>query len=180
MPTYTDIARAAATAAVREVKPYITALETKIKDLEERLHKIETTPNVAQPQTTLSAEDKRLFNILNAALTRTEAAALASTARADAAEAELASLRSRSRKTQTPLSAADERLFNILKEKRMQLARRIDAPAYVVATNKTLLSMIERKPRNLSEMLTVVGFGTQKTRLYGRAFLIALTDTYTD
>jgi ATP-dependent DNA helicase RecQ len=98
--------------------------------LEERLHKIETTPTVAQPQTTLSA--------------------------------------------------ADERLFNILKEKRMQLARRIDAPAYVVATNKTLLSMIERKPRNLSEMLTVVGFGTQKTRLYGRAFLITLTENYAD
>jgi superfamily II DNA helicase RecQ len=128
MPTYTDIARAAALLGVREVKPYITALETKVKELEERLHKIETTPNVAQPQTTLSA--------------------------------------------------ADERLFNILKAKRMQLARRIDAPAYVVATNKTLLSMIERKPRNLSEMLTVVGFGTQKTRLYGRAFLIALTDNY--
>jgi hypothetical protein len=29
-------------------------------------------------------------------------------------------------------------------------------------------------------MLTVVGFGTQKTRLYGRAFLIALTDNYTE
>jgi hypothetical protein len=38
MPTYTDIARAAALLGVREVKPYITALETKVKDLEERLH----------------------------------------------------------------------------------------------------------------------------------------------
>jgi len=130
MPTYTDIARCAAISAVREVKPYITALETKVKDLEERLHKIETAPNVAQ--------------------------------------------------SPAPLSAADERLYNILKAKRMELARRIDAPAYVVATNKALLSMIERKPRNLNEMLTVVGFGTHKTRLYGRAFIITLTDNYTE
>jgi hypothetical protein len=29
-------------------------------------------------------------------------------------------------------------------------------------------------------MLTVAGFGTHKTRLYGRAFIITLTDNYTD
>jgi superfamily II DNA helicase RecQ len=180
MPTYTDIARAAALAGVREVKPYIIALETKIKELEERLHKIETTPNVAQPQTTLSAEDKRFFNILNAALTRTEAAALESTARADAAEAELASLRARARKTETTLSAADERLYNILKKKRMKLARWIDAPAFIVATNKTLRSMVEKKPRNLNEMNAVFGFGPHKMRMYGREFLVALTDNYAE
>ena len=174
MPTYTDIARAAALAGVREVKPYITALETKIKELEERLHKIETAPTVAQPRTTLSAEDKRLFNILNAALARTEAAALASTARADAAEAELASLRAQA------LSAADERLYNILKKKRMKLARWIDAPAFVVATNKTLRSMVEKKPRNLNEMNDVFGFGPYKMRMYGREFLAALTDNYAE
>lgn len=64
MPTYTDIAKSAAVAAVREVKPYITALETKIQELEGRLHKIETTPPVANPHSVLSDADTRLYNIL--------------------------------------------------------------------------------------------------------------------
>ena len=63
MPTPSDIAKCATMSAVRELKPFITALETKVKDLEERLQKFESpqdTSHSSQPTTLMSPEKREL------------------------------------------------------------------------------------------------------------------------
>jgi len=77
---------------------------------------------------------------------------------------------------QVKVSPQDTRLFNALREKRMELANTIGAPAYCVATNKSLHSMLEIKPKTVSEMLAVVGFGPHKVSQYGEIFLKVIAD----
>jgi superfamily II DNA helicase RecQ len=126
MPTPTEIAKCAQLSAVREIMPYITALESRIKELEDRLEKVSIN---ADTQVKTS-------------------------------------------------SSSNNRLYNVLKDKRMELAHNIRAPAYVVATNRTLNSMIEIMPRTLEDMKSVYGFGPHKMGLYGQEFLTVLLDNY--
>ena len=69
------------------------------------------------------------------------------------------------------LSPADTQLLNALKEKRMELANQIGAPAYCIATNRSLENIVERKPTTLDELKTVFGFGPQKVERYGDALI---------
>ncbi len=78
--------------------------------------------------------------------------------------------------TVVKVSPQDTRLFNALKEKRMELANVIGAPAYCVATNKSLQSMLEIKPKTASELLAVVGFGPHKVSQYGDVFLKVIAE----
>jgi len=126
MPTPTEIAKCAQLSAVREIMPYITALESRIKELEDRLENV-SVPKETQTKTSISSNNK---------------------------------------------------LYNILSDKRMDLAHNIRAPAYVVASNKTLNSMIELKPRTLEDMKSVHGFGPHKLGLYGKEFLTVLLENY--
>ena len=70
-----------------------------------------------------------------------------------------------------PMSPQDTRLFNALKEKRMEIAASIGIPAYCVATNKTLINMVEMKPLTIEQLQTVFGFGPAKIRAYGDPLL---------
>jgi superfamily II DNA helicase RecQ len=126
MPTPTEIAKCAHLSAVREIMPYITALESRIKELEDRLENV-SAPKETQTKSSISSNNK---------------------------------------------------LYNILSDKRMDLAYNIRAPAYVVASNKTLNSMIELKPRTLDDMKSVHGFGPHKLGLYGKEFLTVLLENY--
>ena len=65
----------------------------------------------------------------------------------------------------------DEVLYNKLKNKRKELADKIAAPAYIVATNRMLDSLIGVKPKNKEELKSVYGFGEQRIQLYGDEFL---------
>lgn len=126
MPTANEIAKCAQLCAVREIMPYITTLESRIKELEGRMENV-SSPKEAQTKSSISSNNK---------------------------------------------------LYNILSDKRMDLAHDIRAPAYVVASNKTLNSMIELKPRTLEDMKSVHGFGPHKLGLYGKVFLTVLLENY--
>lgn len=73
------------------------------------------------------------------------------------------------------LSPEDMKLFNALKEKRTHLAAGIGAPAYCIASNKTLLKIVELKPKTLEELRSVYGFGPQRVEHYGAEFLRVIT-----
>lgn len=62
-------------------------------------------------------------------------------------------------------------LFAQLRACRMRLAKSIGVPPYVIAADKTLTDMANKKPHSLSEMLEVYGMGTAKVGKYGDAFL---------
>ena len=67
-------------------------------------------------------------------------------------------------------------LLQRLKSLRMDLARQINKPAFVIFSDATLLDMVSKMPLNKSEMLEVHGIGNTKLDLYGEKFLKVLFD----
>lgn len=65
----------------------------------------------------------------------------------------------------------DSELMNALKALRSKLAREYDVPAYIIFSNATLTDMAEKRPRNMSEFMTVSGVGETKSARYGDLFL---------
>ncbi|MSP55555.1 MAG: hypothetical protein EXR69_08130, partial [Myxococcales bacterium] len=61
-----------------------------------------------------------------------------------------------------------------LKEVRAELARADDVPAYVVAADRTLADMVEKRPVTRSSMMAVHGMGEKRFAKYGASFLDAL------
>ena len=66
---------------------------------------------------------------------------------------------------------ADQALYDTLRDHRAYMAKKNAVPAYVVFGNKSLVDMVERKPKNEDEMEEVYGLGKAKMRTYGRQFL---------
>jgi ATP-dependent DNA helicase RecQ len=65
----------------------------------------------------------------------------------------------------------DAPLLSALKAKRRALAEAINAPAYVIFNDKTLIEMAETRPATLDQMAAVNGVGAKKLESYGTAFL---------
>lgn len=65
----------------------------------------------------------------------------------------------------------DVQMFNDLKKKRMELANAAGVPAFHIASNRSLKSLVSVKPKTLEEIRAVFGFGPYKTTLYGQQFL---------
>jgi ATP-dependent DNA helicase RecQ len=65
----------------------------------------------------------------------------------------------------------DEALLSALKAKRRHLAEAIQAPAYVVFPDSTLIAMATQKPQNLDAFSQLAGVGAVKLERYGKAFL---------
>ncbi|KAB7614372.1 DNA helicase RecQ [Amylibacter sp. SFDW26] len=65
----------------------------------------------------------------------------------------------------------DEALMSALKAKRRELAEAIQAPAYVVFPDSTLIAMATMKPMDLDGFLQLPGVGAKKLERYGKAFL---------
>ena len=76
---------------------------------------------------------------------------------------------------EVPMSKDDTQLFNALKKKRMELANAAGVPAYHIATNRSLKSLVAIKPTTLDEMRTVFGFGPHRTAVHGQQFLNVVT-----
>ena len=72
---------------------------------------------------------------------------------------------------QSELNPDEQNLFAALKSLRMELAREIGKPAYVVFSDASLLDMVAKVPSNKDEMLGVSGVGETKFERYGEAFL---------
>jgi len=65
-------------------------------------------------------------------------------------------------------------LFEKLRSLRMEIADSEGVRPYMVFNDKTLVDMIEKKPANLEELLTVKGVGSSKADKYGNVFIEAL------
>jgi ATP-dependent DNA helicase RecQ len=83
--------------------------------------------------------------------------------------------RSRSRQA-TDISPEDADLWDALKACRRDLADEQGVPAYVIFHDKTLHDMLQRRPRDATELLSVNGVGQAKLERYGQRFLEVLAD----
>lgn len=70
--------------------------------------------------------------------------------------------RSRSRKSTDSLTKAGYELFEILRQLRLTIAREEGMPPYIVFSDKTLIDMSTKAPRDRSFMLDVSGVGEAK------------------
>lgn len=68
---------------------------------------------------------------------------------------------------EVPLSAENEALFQALREWRADEARKLGMPPYIVATDKALRALAERRPQTVDELRGVPGFGPAKAAKYG-------------
>jgi ATP-dependent DNA helicase RecQ len=68
-------------------------------------------------------------------------------------------------------------LFEKLRLLRLEIARQLELPPFVVFHDKTLKEMAILKPTNRTAMLQVTGVGEQKLRRYGDRFLDAIKDS---
>ena len=69
------------------------------------------------------------------------------------------------------LDDAGERLFEALRRHRLQVARDLGIPPFVVASDRTLRELATLRPRTQAALLGVYGIGTQKAEQFGRGFL---------
>ncbi|MEE1295317.1 MAG: DNA helicase RecQ [Bifidobacterium sp.] len=70
----------------------------------------------------------------------------------------------------------DDDLFERLRQVRMQIAREIGKPPYIVFSDRTLHDMAERRPTNDDEFLAVNGVGASKLEKYGERFMEAIKE----
>ncbi|MBL6936300.1 MAG: DNA helicase RecQ [Alphaproteobacteria bacterium] len=72
------------------------------------------------------------------------------------------------------LTTSDNSLLAALKELRMGLARQRRVPAYVIFSDRTLIDMAQRRPKNETEFAEVHGVGAAKLKEFGATFLTAI------
>jgi ATP-dependent DNA helicase RecQ len=70
--------------------------------------------------------------------------------------------------------SVDEDLLATLRRVRWDLAKAADVPAYVVASNRTLLGIAAARPTNEDALLSIHGMGQQRVARYGGAFVDAI------
>ena len=81
---------------------------------------------------------------------------------------------SRSRRSTDSLTKAGYELFEILRQLRLIIAREEGMPPYIVFSDKSLIDMSVKAPRNRSSMLGVAGVGETKYEKYGERFIEAI------
>lgn len=86
--------------------------------------------------------------------------------------------KSRKKKSTDSLTSAGYILFEKLRNLRLEIAREESMPPYIVFSDKTLIDMCVRVPRNKSEMLNVSGVGAVKFDKYGQRFLDAIKECF--
>lgn len=74
------------------------------------------------------------------------------------------------------ISAADERLWEALKACRKKLADEQGVPPFHIFHDATLMEMMEYRPQDRSQLLTINGVGEIKLERFGEAFLDLLAD----
>lgn len=77
----------------------------------------------------------------------------------------------RQRQSDQAMLPDDRRLFEALRVCRKQLAEQFDVPPYVIFHDATLMDMVQLRPLNAQQMLSVNGVGQGKLTKYGQAFL---------
>jgi ATP-dependent DNA helicase RecQ len=74
------------------------------------------------------------------------------------------------------LRSEDQPLWEALRACRQRLASEHGVPPYVIFHDRTLLEMVDQRPRNDAEMLAVNGIGQSKLERYGSEFLAILDE----
>ncbi len=82
---------------------------------------------------------------------------------------------SRGRRSTDSLTKAGYELFELLRQLRLTIAREEGMPPYIVFSDKSLIDMSIKAPRNKSSMLGVSGVGEAKYEKYGERFIEAIT-----
>lgn len=72
---------------------------------------------------------------------------------------------------QTSVGSLDEQLFEKLRALRKTIASEIGKPAYIVLSDKSLHSLVQIKPTNLSQFGNVYGIGQHKKNQFGTRFV---------
>ncbi len=70
-----------------------------------------------------------------------------------------------------PLDVGAQALFEALRRHRLEVARSLGTPPYVVASDRTLRDIARLRPRTLEELRLAHGIGPSKIRRFGEAFL---------
>lgn len=76
-----------------------------------------------------------------------------------------------SKRNLSNLNESDTELLSRLKALRMDFAKQLGKPAFVVFSDATLIDMVEKKPATREAMLDVSGVGPSKFDRFGEAFL---------
>jgi len=79
--------------------------------------------------------------------------------------------RSSAKMQRAELIGEETELLSRLKALRMDFAKQLGKPAFVVFSDATLIDMVSRKPKTREEMLEVSGVGPSKLERFGDAFL---------
>jgi ATP-dependent DNA helicase RecQ len=82
--------------------------------------------------------------------------------------------RSKTRMDAVLAESGDPDLLSALKTLRMQLARERKVPAYVIFSDRSLIDMAEKRPRDLDDFAQVHGVGAAKLKDFGTVFLAAI------
>jgi ATP-dependent DNA helicase RecQ len=75
------------------------------------------------------------------------------------------------KKNTDALTSAGFKLFERLRQLRLAIAKEEAVPPYIIFSDKTLIDMCEKLPKNKPELLAVSGVGENKFRKYGQKFL---------
>ena len=67
-------------------------------------------------------------------------------------------------------NAEDSRLYELLRQKRLEIAKEENVPAYIIFSNATLSDMAKKAPETYEQFLTVTGVGQVKADLYADEF----------
>lgn len=81
----------------------------------------------------------------------------------------------RSRRSTDSLTKAGYELFEVLRQLRLTIAREKGVPPYIIFSDKTLIDMSVKAPRDRAAMLNVSGVGEAKYEKYGEKFIEAVT-----
>lgn len=79
--------------------------------------------------------------------------------------------KSNRRRSTDDLTGAGYELFEKLRNLRLEIAREEAMPPYIIFSDKTLIDMCAKAPKNQAEMLDVSGVGAAKYDKYGQRFL---------
>ena len=73
--------------------------------------------------------------------------------------------------TLSDINEDDETLYNKLKELRLEYAKKLKLPAYVIFPDKTLIEMAKYKPTSSEELEKIFGVGKAKLKKFGKNFI---------
>ena len=79
-----------------------------------------------------------------------------------------------------PVPEADLPLWNALRDWRAERAKRDGVPTYVIASNRQLASMVEKRPGSMSALGAIEGIGKAKLENYGQELLALLARPRTE